>query len=301
VSSGTPAAGRFSDKSRKDAADPSDVDSSKKETAHDLSFTNLDSTSIKFVRPPKEINYRDVDDYAAFVAFVTAYRDFLLPKHRVLFDQLLESVFAIKVEHTLAQLEAPNAFREAVCKTATENGLIPDDRWVDKVMQIHTAVCKMDAVMLIGESGSGKTTCFNGLLGALAQFGTNPRVHRINPRAVSPAQLFGSMRDNEWVDGIFPVLWRQIEKSSEENNEAPITTFIVFDGPFTQNWLAHINPIISDKGYFVLGNGDRLSIPSCVKIVFEVSPADLQRVGVHRHVLPPTGSVYIDPNLVSQK
>ena len=263
----------------------------------DLYFTNLDSDNIRFVRPPKEVNQRDVDDYSGVVAFVTAYRNFLLPKHQALFDTLLESVFSIPIEQVLHILEPPDTFRDAIRKTAAENALIPDDRWVDKVVEIHSAVRKMDTVMLIGESGSGKTACFNGLLCALSEFGNSPRVYRINPRAVSPGQLFGSLHDNEWIDGIFPVLWRQIEKSGEENDEA-ITTFIVFDGPFTEEWMAHIDPIIADKGYFVLGNGDRLCVPHFVKIIFEVSLADLQRTGM-QHSLPPSGTVYFDQNMIT--
>jgi len=242
--------------------------------APDKVVVDLNSKKIHGRRLPYGVSSKDIDEYATATAFIQVCRYRLLPDHRALFDHAVHTVFQLDMAMLNTSLQEPTELRDAFIATTEENSLIPSDDFVAKVSEIYAAARRHDALMLVGPSGSGKTSAMTVVLGTLAKFGPVPRVYRINPRALEPSHLFGIMRDSEWVDGIFPTLWRQIEKSA---GEADVSTWIVFDGPLTGTWLTHLSPILEGNEYFMLDNGDRLAIPPRVKIVFEASGGDLKR------------------------
>jgi len=235
---------------------------------------DLNSKKIYASKLPYGISTKDIDEYATATAFIQVCQYRLLPDHRSLFDHAVRTVFHMDMALLNSSLQEPTELRDAFIATTEENSLIPSDAFITKVSEIYAAARRHDALMLVGPSGSGKTSAMTVVLGTLAKFGPVPRVYRINPRALEPSHLFGTMRDAEWVDGIFPTLWRQIEKSAGEES---VSTWIVFDGPLTDSWLTHLSPILEGSEYFMLGNGDRLAIPPRVKIVFEASGGDLKR------------------------
>ena len=243
-------------------------------TAKEKVVVDLNSKKIHASKLPYGITSKDIDEYATATAFIQVCRYRLLPDHRSLFDHAVRTVFHMEMPLLNSSLQEPTELRDAFIATTEENSLIPSDDFVAKVSEIYSAARRHDALMLVGPSGSGKTSAMTVVLGTLAKFGPVPRVYRINPRALEPSHLFGIMRDSEWVDGIFPTLWRQIEKSA---GEADVSTWIVFDGPLTGTWLTHLSPILEGNDYFMLDNGDRLAIPPRVKIVFEASGGDVMR------------------------
>jgi energy-coupling factor transporter ATP-binding protein EcfA2 len=238
-------------------------------------IVDLDTGKQHSMKFPSGISARDAEEFAVATAFIQVYRYRLTLDHQLLFDHAVGKVFQMDSDMLNESLAAPDELRAAFVATTEENSLIPSDQFITKVGEIYSAARKHNSLMLVGPSGSGKTAALTVVLGTLAKFGPVPRVYRINPRALSPSHMFGTMRDSEWVDGIFPTLWRTIEKSAAA--EEKVSTFIVFDGPLNDRWLTHLGPILEGKEYFMLGNGDRLVIPPRVKLVFEVSPADLKR------------------------
>lgn len=88
----------------------------------------------------------------------------------------------------------------------------------------------------------------------------------------------------EWTDGIFTNVLRKIyENAKGESNKKH---WIVFDGDVDPEWAENLNSVLDDNKLLTLPNGERIAIPSNVKILFEVeslkhaTPATVSRCGM---------------------
>ncbi|XP_047532350.1 dynein heavy chain, cytoplasmic isoform X1 [Vanessa atalanta] len=143
--------------------------------------------------------------------------------------------------------------------------------WIEKVLQLYQ-ICKLNhGLMMVGPSGSGKSTAWRVLLKALERFeGVEGVAHVIDPKAMSKETLYGVLDPNtrEWTDGLFTHILRKI--IDNVRGEINKRQWIIFDGDVDPEWVENLNSVLDDNKLLTLPNGERLSLPHNVRVMFEV-------------------------------
>ncbi|XP_031567025.1 dynein heavy chain 2, axonemal-like, partial [Actinia tenebrosa] len=191
-------------------------------------------------------------------------------------------------------VEAPvidyGKLRSAIEKELKEAGLQVTPSSLLKVIQLYETKNSRHSTMIVGQTGSGKSVCWKILQSAMTRLkrdgesGYNVvREFPINPKALSLGELYGEfdLNTNEWTDGVLSSVMRQTcadEKSDEK--------WILFDSPVDTLWIESMNSVMDDNKVLTLINGERISMPEQVSLLFEVenlavaSPATVSRCGM---------------------
>ncbi|XP_071375886.1 dynein axonemal heavy chain 2, partial [Centroberyx affinis] len=180
--------------------------------------------------------------------------------------------------------------REAIETELRQSGRQVTPFTVTKVIQLYETKNSRHSSMLVGKTGSGKTVTWKTLQSALTALHRKAepgfqlvREYPLNPKAVSLGELYGenNLSTNEWTDGVLSSLMR-----SACADEKPDEKWIVFDGPVDTLWIESMNSVMDDNKVLTLINGERISMPEQVSLLFEVedlavaSPATVSRCGM---------------------
>ncbi|KAL6478123.1 hypothetical protein MHYP_G00139580 [Metynnis hypsauchen] len=169
------------------------------------------------------------------------------------------------------------ALREELKKVCAEMYLTYGDgddvgsMWVEKVLQLYQITQINHGLMMVGPSGSGKTMAWRVLLKALERLeGVEGVAHIIDPKAISKDHLYGTLDPNtrEWTDGLFTHVLRKI--IDNVRGELQKRQWIIFDGDVDPEWVENLNSVLDDNKLLTLPNGERLSLPPNVRVMFEV-------------------------------
>jgi dynein heavy chain 1, cytosolic len=159
----------------------------------------------------------------------------------------------------------------AIKKIAEDHNFSTTEAWMTKVLQLNQIQKIHHGVMMVGNSGSGKSSIWKVLLQALqAVEGTEGVSHVIDSKVMSKEALYGSLDSTtrEWTDGLFTSILRKIVDNLR--GEDAKRHWIVFDGDVDPEWVENLNSVLDDNKLLTLPNGERLSIPPNVRIMFEV-------------------------------
>ncbi|KAI0989686.1 hypothetical protein GJ496_007023 [Pomphorhynchus laevis] len=158
-----------------------------------------------------------------------------------------------------------------------------------KCLELYETKNTRHAVMLVGITMSGKTTCWKILSQALTNLSkkteafTNVQVSIINPKALNEDELYGTLNlsTNEWTDGVLSLTMRRLCEDKSEGQK-----WILFDGPVDAVWIENMNSVMDDNKLLTLANGERIAMPDQVSLLFETenlaeaSPATVSRSGI---------------------
>nr|XP_020476144.1 LOW QUALITY PROTEIN: dynein heavy chain 2, axonemal [Monopterus albus] len=180
--------------------------------------------------------------------------------------------------------------KEAIEVELRQRGLQVTPFTMTKVIQLYETKNSRHSTMLVGKTGSAKTVTWRTLQHALTALHQNrvPGFHMVqdyplNPKALSLGELYGEndLSTSEWTDGVLSSLMR-----SACADEKPDEKWIVFDGPVDTLWIESMNSVMDDNKVLTLINGERISMPEQVSLLFEVenlamaSPATVSRCGM---------------------
>lgn len=203
-------------------------------------------------------------------ALLGSISDTILPKlvaHDVaVFETLLKGVFP----GTEMPVVVEEALRDRIVRLAQERGFVAHKQWVEKALQLYQVMQLRHGVMLVGPSGTGKSSAWRVLLDALeAVDGKKGEAHVIDPKAISKEHLYGVLDNTtlEWTDGVFTHLLRQVLNSVRGESEK--RHWIVFDGDVDPEWAENLNSVLDDNRLLTLPSGERLEIPPNVWIMME--------------------------------
>ena len=172
------------------------------------------------------------------------------------------------IHYIPANLESLEAAIRAI---AGEKNLVINDTWMTKILQLYQIQTIHHGVMMVGDSGSGKSAVWQVLLRALGKVeGVEGVCHIIDSKVMSKEMLYGNLDSTtrEWTDGLFTSILRKIVDNLR--GEETKRHWVVFDGDVDPEWVENLNSVLDDNKLLTLPNGERLSLPPNVRIMFEV-------------------------------
>ncbi|KAK7206778.1 dynein heavy chain, N-terminal region 1-domain-containing protein [Myxozyma melibiosi] len=167
--------------------------------------------------------------------------------------------------------EVLQEIQEQIVKLAVEDGLVVSDAWLVKALQLYQIQNIHHGIMLVGNSGSGKSAIWKTLLRAMqATTGMDSAFYIIDAKVMSKEKLYGSLDSTtrEWTDGLFTSILRKINDNLR--GESTKRHWIVFDGDVDPEWVENLNSVLDDNRILTLPNGERLALLPNIRILFEV-------------------------------
>ncbi|KAL2765787.1 dynein axonemal heavy chain 2 isoform 1 [Daubentonia madagascariensis] len=203
-------------------------------------------------------------------------------------------LFNAIVQDLFPSIELPvidyGKLQETVEQEIRDMGLQSTPFTLTKVFQLYETKNSRHSTMIVGGTGSGKTTSWRILQASLSSLcrAGDPnfnivREFPLNPKALSLGELYGEydLNTNEWTDGVLSSVMR-----TACADEKPDEKWILFDGPVDTLWIESMNSVMDDNKVLTLINGERIAMPEQVSLLFEVenlavaSPATVSRCGM---------------------
>jgi dynein heavy chain len=214
---------------------------------------------------------------------IRALRDFNTPK--IVTDDM--PIFMGLIGDLFPALDVPRRrdleFEKLVKQATIDMRLQPEDGYILKVVQLQELFAVRHSVFIVGNSGTGKSQIWKGLMRTYQNQKKKTVAVDLNPKAVTNDELFGIINPatREWKDGLFSVIMRDLANISHDGPK-----WIVLDGDIDPMWIESLNTVMDDNKILTLASNERIPLTPSMRLLFEIShlrtatPATVSRAGI---------------------
>lgn len=169
--------------------------------------------------------------------------------------------------------------------------LYPEDEFVLKVVQLKELLEIRHSVFVMGNAGSGKTSCWRTLAKTFDLFSiatNNPllktETRDVNPKSILSDDLYGkyiNIQTRDFKYGILSTMMKSMSTTPEKNQK-----WIILDGDLDANWIENMNSVMDDNKVLTLPNNDRIDLLPNMRMIFEIrdlkyaTKATVSRAGI---------------------
>ncbi|KAK3250628.1 hypothetical protein CYMTET_40004 [Cymbomonas tetramitiformis] len=249
-------------------------------------------------------NQQEMEESLLRRALQLYFAPMLLGSDMTLFEGLLHDLFPSSKGVAVLDEPLEHAVREAM----KAESLQVTETLVQKCVQLRATMQIQTGTMLVGDSGAGKTSCYQVLATALEEMSLQIRTREavmdprpvvskaptpicgitiqvVNPLAVTQSHLYGEINDvaREWTDGIISCAIRGCTNQLKEQSKSALASkdsfsslymaalWLVADGP-VGDWAGGLNTALDETRTLSLMNSERVSLPppGVFSMLFEV-------------------------------
>jgi dynein heavy chain len=244
------------------------------------------TTALRSAGSRKRMEMSVADDIVIFMSMKDSNIPKLTAEDVPLFSAILSDLFpgieVVPIDYSVMK----NAIREEMQIANIQ----PIESTFLKVIQLYETKCSRHGVMIVGETGSGKSVAWKLLQATLTRLAKSSpeqffpvKTFMINPKSLTLTELYGefNISTNEWTDGVLPNVMRTACADEKKDQK-----WLVLDGPVDTLWIESMNTVLDDNKVLTLINGERIALPEQVSFLFEVenlstaSPATVSRCGM---------------------
>jgi dynein heavy chain 2 len=194
---------------------------------------------------------------------------------------LINDVFPGVLSSDVTEMELETAIKDII-KTKPYF-FVEDNIQIKKILQLKESLNQRMGCIIVGPSGSGKSSLWNVLKSAMIKCGQPVSTYVMNPKSMHRDRLLGFMDldTREWTDGVLTDAARKVVKESPD-----VQCWIICDGDVDPEWIESLNSVLDDNHLLTLPNGERINFGSNVNFIFEThdlkyaSPATVSRMGM---------------------
>ena len=254
--------------------------------------TTIIASSILFTCEPEnehqEERTQGMEEEALIRGIEEVVKPKLSPEDAQEYDAAVQSIFT---EASCLSPELPGDVLSVLREVIAERSLLPAKSFMEKLRQLYWLIQHQAGVMLIGATGSGKSTIWRVLYETLRRKSrgqpedsepTSLRVSRatltvVDPKLLSASELYGNYDHitREWTDGLLTKTLRGINAETNERTPQSFPLhWIIFDGDVDPVWAENLNSVLDDNRILTLPNGEQIPLLENTRILFETTDLD---------------------------